>query len=62
MKKSLILCGILTVDSDTKLVKNAVNFQFANKAIFFANKSLFFANKCIYLRINMPYLRLKNIL
>jgi hypothetical protein len=41
MKKSVVLCGILTGDSDTKLVKNAENYQFANKAILFANKSPF---------------------
>lgn len=41
MTVSFVWCGILKGDSDTKLVKNAENFQFANKAILFANKSPF---------------------
>jgi hypothetical protein len=48
MKKSLILCGILTVDSDTKLVKNAVNFQFAELRPFFAELPSAIAESTFY--------------
>ncbi|ESU30971.1 hypothetical protein G3A_19320 [Bacillus sp. 17376] len=41
MSVSFVWCGIMIVDLVTKLVKNAVNFQFANKALLFANKFLF---------------------
>ncbi|GAM15161.1 hypothetical protein SAMD00020551_3317 [Mesobacillus selenatarsenatis SF-1] len=43
MSVSFVWCGILKVDLDTKLVKTAVNFQFAELRSIFAESPLTFA-------------------
>jgi hypothetical protein len=43
MSVSFVWCGILKVDLDTKLVKNAVNFQFAELRSTFAESTRTFA-------------------
>ncbi len=43
MSVSFVWCGIMTLDLDTKFVKNAVNFQFAELRWIFAESPRTFA-------------------
>jgi hypothetical protein len=43
MSVSLVWCGIMTVESDTKLVKNSLNSQFAELRWIFAESLRTFA-------------------
>jgi hypothetical protein len=48
MSVTFVWCGILSVDLDTKLVKNAVNFQVGELRWIFAESTRTFAGMALH--------------